>query len=196
MTQPSADLDRPQVTLKVSAGQGEASLNEAVYAPLLDVMADHQPRSVAELERLPQLKMPFASLVQCVIVLCGAGHLWPAQSDAQADAARPTTDRLNHALLQRARANGDIGVVASPITGGGMPLGRIPQLCLLALQQGLKTPEEWARFAQDLLLALGQRLVKEGRTLEKPEEMFAELVGQARVFADRDLPALKALHVA
>ena len=87
-------------------------------------------------------------------------------------------------------------VVASPLTGGGMPLGRIPQLCLLALQQGLKTPEEWARFAQDLLLALGQRLVKDGQTLEKPEDMFTELVSQARQFAEKELPTLKAMRVA
>jgi SAM-dependent methyltransferase len=187
---------RPNVTLKVSAGPGEATLNEALYGPLLDVMADHQPRTLAELERLPQLKMPLANLVQCLIVLCGAGHLWPAQSDAQADAARPATDRLNKELMRRARENSDLGSLASPLTGGGMSVGRIPQLCLLALQQGRQQPEDWARFAQDMLLALGQRLVKDGQTVEKPEEMFTELVSQARLFAERDLPTLKALRVA
>jgi SAM-dependent methyltransferase len=186
---------RPHVALKVSAGLGEATLNEALYTPLLDVMADHQPRSVAELERLPQLKMPFASLLQCLIVLCAAGHLWPVQTDAQADAARPATERLNQELLRRARAHGDIGCMASPMTGGGMPLGRIPQLCVLALRQGLKTPEEWARFALDLLLALGQRVVRDGQTLEKPEDVFNELLAQARLFAEKDLPTLKALRV-
>jgi SAM-dependent methyltransferase len=186
---------RPHVALKVSAGLGEATLNEALYTPLLDVMADHQPRSVAELERLPQLKMPFASLLQCLIVLCAAGHLWPVQTDAQADAARPATERLNQELLRRARAHGDIGCMASPMTGGGMPLGRIPQLCVLALRQGLKTPEEWARFALDLLLALGQRVVRDGQTLEKPEDVFNELLAQARLFAEKDLPTLRALRV-
>jgi SAM-dependent methyltransferase len=186
---------RPHVALKVSAGLGEATLNEALYTPLLDVMADHQPRSVAELERLPQLKMPFASLLQCLIVLCGAGHLWPVQTDAQADAARPATERLNQELLRRARAHGDIGCMASPMTGGGMPLGRIPQLCVLALRQGLKTPEEWARFALDLLLALGQRVVRDGQTLEKPEDIHHELLAQARLFAEKDLPTLRALRV-
>ncbi|NRF67984.1 methyltransferase regulatory domain-containing protein [Aquincola sp. S2] len=187
---------RPHVTLKVSGALGEARLNEALYGPLLDAMAEHQPRSVAELERLPQLKMPFAALMQCLVVLCGSGHVWPAQTDAQADAARPATDRLNQALLRRSRDNGDIAFLASPVTGGGAAVARIPQLCLLARQQGLKTPEEWARFALELMLALNQRVVKDGKTLDRPEDTFNELVGQARMFAEQDLPTLQALRIA
>jgi SAM-dependent methyltransferase len=187
---------RPNVALKVSAGPGEAKLNEAVYNPLLDVLADHQPRTLAELERDPRLKMPLASLVQCLTVLCGAGHLWPAQSDAQAEAARPTADRLNRELLRRGRDNADITQLASPLTGGGMTVSRMPQLFLLARQQGLSAPEDWARAAQALLLGLGQRLVKDGRTIENQEEMFTELVSQARLFAERDLPMLQALRIA
>src|SRR5688572_3630547 len=186
---------RPQVTLKVSGALGEARLNEALYVPLLDALAEHRPRSVAELEHLPQLKMPFGALMQCLIVLCGAGHVWPAQTDAQADAARPATDRLNQALLRRSRDSGDIAFLASPVTGGGAPAARIPQLCLLARQQGLKTPEEWARFALELMLSLNQRVVKDGKTLDKPEDTFNELVGQARMFAEQDLPTLQALKI-
>ena len=123
------------------------------------MLADHQPRSLGELERDPRLKMSPASLMQCLTVLCGAGHLWPAQPDAQADAARSTADRLNRELLRRGRDNTDI------------------------TQLGL-------------LLGLGQRLVKEGRTIENAEETLAELVSQARLFAERDLPMLQALRIA
>jgi SAM-dependent methyltransferase len=186
---------RANVPLKVTGSRGEAQLSEQAYKPLLDVLADHQPRTVAELER-QLVQMPLNTLMQCLVVLCGAGHVWPAQTDAQAEAARASSDRLNHKLLQRSRVDGDIPYLASPITGGGVQVGRIPQLCLLARQQGLKTPEEWARYGLDFMLALSQRLVKDGQALEKPEDTFNELMGQARTFAEEELPKLKALRIA
>ena len=186
---------RPDVTLKVSGALGEAQMNESVYAPLLDVLADHQPRTVGELERLPELKMPFAKFVQCLVVLCGSGQVSPVQTDTKTAAARVTSDRLNHALLQRSRGSNDIGHLASPVTGGGIGVSRFSQLFLLAQRQGLKNPEEWARFALDLVLQLKQRLLKEGKPLDRPEDTFNELVGQAKAFAEKELPTLKALQI-
>ena len=186
---------RPDVTLKVSGALGEAQMNESVYAPLLDVLADHQPRTVGELERLPELKMPFAKFVQCLVVLCGSGQVSPVQTDTKTAAARVTSDRLNHALLQRSRGSNDIGHLASPVTGGGIGVSRFSQLFLLAQRQGLKNPEEWARFALDLVLQLKQRLLKEGKPLDRPEDTFNELVGQAKAFAEKELPILKALQI-
>ena len=45
------------------------------------------------------------------------------------------------------------------------------------------------------LSSQGQRLVKEGKTLETPEDNVAELTAQAKVFADKQLPILKALGI-
>jgi SAM-dependent methyltransferase len=187
---------RPDVTLKVSGALGEAQMNESIYAPLLDALADHQPKTVAELEQLPQLKMPFAKFMQCLVVLCGTGHVAPVQSEEQTQRAQASSQRLNQALLQRSRGSGDIGHLASPVTGGGIPVSRFPQLFLLARQQGLAKPEQWARHALDLMVQLKQRLLKEGKPLDSPEEIYNELVSQARVFAEKELPILKALQIA
>lgn len=42
----------------------------------------------------------------------------------------------------------------------------------------------------------GQRLVKDGAALEKPEDNIAELKRQAAEFESKTLPVLKALKVA
>ena len=42
----------------------------------------------------------------------------------------------------------------------------------------------------------GQRLLKEGKTLETAEANLAELTTQATEFADKRLPILKALQIA
>ena len=43
---------------------------------------------------------------------------------------------------------------------------------------------------------LWQRLVKEGRALETPEQNLAELTAQAAELAEKRLPILKALQLA
>jgi hypothetical protein len=53
-----------------------------------------------------------------------------------------------------------------------------------------------AQFAWDLLAAQNQRLVKDGKPLETPEDNLAELARDAREFVDQSLPVLRALQIA
>ena len=67
-------------------------------------------------------------------------------------------------------------------------IGRFQQLFVLAIQQGKKKPEDWAAFVAQILTAQGQKIVKEGKPLETPEEHLAELTTQAHDFATKQLP--------
>ena len=42
----------------------------------------------------------------------------------------------------------------------------------------------------------GQRIIKEGKTIETPEDNLSELSAQAAAFAEKTLPILKALQIA
>jgi hypothetical protein len=72
---------------------------------------------------------------------------------------------------------------------------RFSQLFLLAKAQGDNLPEQWAVFAWSILATQNQCLVKDGINLETDSENLAELVAQAQVFADKQLPVLIALGV-
>ena len=113
-----------------------------------------------------------------------------------AQKSKKHTDKLNTFLINKARGSGDISYLASPVTGGGITVGRFQQLFLLAKSQGKKQPAEWAEFAWQVLVQQAQRIVKEGKTLETAEENLAELTAQAATFAEKQLPILKALGVA
>ena len=89
-----------------------------------------------------------------------------------------------------------VNTFASPVTGGGVTVPRFQQLFLLAKQQGHKQPQDWANFVWNLLAMQGQRLIKDGKTLETPEDNLAELTAQANEFAEKRLPILKALQIA
>lgn len=192
LVQPRAD-----VSLKANASLGEATMQEAVYGPILDVLADHRPKTLGEIEQALQDKdIKFAQLVQAAMVLTGTGALLAVQSDAATAQAKPHCDQLNAHLIDQARGSSDIGYLASPVTGGGVSSGRFQQLFLLARSQGKLQPDEWAAFVWSILAAQGQRLLKDGKTLESEADNLAELTAQANTFAGKQLPILKALQIA
>ncbi|NYT63467.1 methyltransferase regulatory domain-containing protein [Alcaligenaceae bacterium] len=187
---------RPGVSLKVSGALGEADMAQAVYDPILDLLADHKPRTLGQIEQAIKEKgIAFPQLMQAVMVLTGVGHLAQVQEEAVISKAKKQTDRFNTYLCQKARGSNDIAYLVSPVTGGGIGVSRFHQLFLLALAQGKKQPAEWAQLVWQILQAQGQKLVKEGKTLDTDEDNLAELHSQARVFAEQQLPIFKALLI-
>ena len=118
----------------------------------------------------------------------------PAQSP-EAQSARPACDRLNAHLVRQAMHSADVQYLASPVAGGGIAVNRFQQLFLKALKDGRKTPAEWAQDAWAVLFAQGQRLAKDGKAIESPEDNLAELGQQASAFEAQRLPILRALQV-
>lgn len=187
---------RSDVTLKVASVLGEATMQEEVYNPILDLLADNQPKSLGEIEQaLKEQNITFMKLLQAVILLVGNATLYAVQDAETGSKAKPQTDALNAYLVDKARGRSDLNYLASPVTGGGVPVSRFHQLFLLAITQGKKQPADWAQFVWELLAAQGQRVVKEGVVLETFEENLAELTVQALEFAEKRLPVLKALGI-
>ena len=188
---------REDVSPKVKGRLGEMTMQEPLYAPILDALADHLPRSLGEIEQAVQDKgISFAEMVRAVIVLIGAASITPAQDEAIAGKAREQTDKLNAFLCNKALYGDEIVNLASPVIGGAVTTGRFDQLFLLARSQGKKLPAEWAQFTWQVLLTQGLKIVSEGEVLETEEENLNALLEQARIFADRHLPILEALGIA
>ncbi len=188
---------RADVALKAVGARGEATLQESVYNPILDLLADHQPRTLGQIEHAVSDKgVALSQVNQALMVLIALGHLALVQEDALLPKAKEHTDRLNAHLVEKARGSGDISYLASPVTGGGVAVGRFQQLFVLALSQGRKQPGEWVSFAWQTLAVQGQKIIKEGKTLDSAEENLAELSAQAQTFSLKFLPILKALQIA
>ncbi len=173
---------RGEVSLKVSGAAGEAALQEPIYGPILDALADHRPRSVGELEAALAGRVAPGQVQQAALVLTGAGALCPAQPEAAIAQTRAASAALNRHLTARARGSADTSYLASPVVGGGLTVARFPQLFLAAQRDGAQDAAAIARSAWQVLAAQGQRLVKEGRTLETEQENLAELTQQAEAY--------------
>ena len=77
------------------------------------------------------------------MLLTDAGHVALVQEEAHISKSRKHTERLNAQLMHKARGSNDVSYLASPVTGGGIVVGRFVQLFLLSMLQGKKKPEEW-----------------------------------------------------
>jgi hypothetical protein len=121
------------------------------------------------------------------------GYVHPAQEPSRQGRARCAA--LNRYLCDQARSSGNVSFLASAVCASGILVPRFEQLFLLAGQNGRKSPKDQAQFVWDLLAAQGQRIIKDGKTLEVAEQNVDELSKQAAEFADKRLPVLKALGV-
>ncbi|MCW5721259.1 MAG: class I SAM-dependent methyltransferase [Devosia sp.] len=192
---------RAEVPLKVTGALGEATLQEDIYAPLLDAFAKPVEAGRSAAISLRQLladtsklaDLGWARIQQAILVLVGAGHLQPCPADAKGEGKRrESTKRFNLAVMEKARYSADLQFLASPVTGGGIAVDRFQQLFLLAQAQGDKDP---AGFVWRVLDAQGQRIVKDGKALESVDDNLAELKDRYAAFEKR-LPTLKSLGIA
>ncbi|MDO9461510.1 MAG: methyltransferase regulatory domain-containing protein [Alphaproteobacteria bacterium] len=190
-------IPRENLSLKVKGALGEVEPTAAIYDPILDVFADNQPKTLGQVEQLVKEKnINIAQLREAAIILSGSGFLHPAQDDRQISKAKPFTDRLNAYLIDKSRSSNDVTYLASPVTGGGIQIARFNQMFLKAKSLGKKAPAEWAATTWQILASQGQRILKDGKTLETPQENLDELTVQANNFAQTQLPCLKALAIA
>ncbi len=184
------------IPMKVTGALGEATLQETIYRPVIEVLADENfvPKTMGQLSDHAKLKsMNFQQLFQALLVLTGAGHVHPAQQASKESLQRCTA--LNRHICDRARDGGDIGYLTSPVTGSGIPVDRFQQLFFLAAQHGKKTIAEQTAFVWECLSTQDQRIVKEGKALETADENIAELTRQANAFGEKRRPMLKALGI-
>lgn len=189
-------LPRDAVSMKIRGGIGEADLHADVYAPILDALAAG-PITVRQLvDGHPAVAaLGWNRLAEALVILVGSSQVQPclpARGDAQ---RKKHTKAFNSAILRHARDNADLQNLASPVTGGGIPMSRFQQLFLLAQEQGRKTSDDAAQFAWDVLQAQGQAILKEGKPLNTPEENLAELKSQAATFFEKVVPLLRQLQI-
>lgn len=98
-------------------------------------------------------------------------------------------------MIESILDNAQVSYSTSPVNGEGIPVNRFQQLFIAAHKLGRKQPRELANHVWGLLSIQGQRLVKEGKTIEDANENLTELTAQAQVFIDKQMPILKALQI-
>ncbi|MCM0018450.1 MAG: hypothetical protein NBV67_00485, partial [Tagaea sp.] len=76
-----------------------------------------------------------------------------------------------------------------------VPATRFEQIFLLARAEGHATPDAWADYAWGILDSQGERMMRDGAMLARPDDSRTELLRLARDFAAGRLALLDALGV-
>lgn len=176
---------------------GDSVMNEEIYNPIIDLLADHQPKSLGQLEiELSKANMAFGQLLEAIMLLMSAGYLAVAQEENIIHQAKQYTDNLNAHIINKSRDSNDITYLVSPVTGGGFAVGLNQQLFLLAIKQGCNSAAEVSQAVWQIFSHQGRRLINDGNILESADENIAALTAQATEFLEFQLPIFKALRIA
>ena len=155
---------------------------------------NYRPKKFADLVKVhPEIIFP--NLEQLIVVLTNSGQLMPCQDKPAIDKVKKNCDRLNAYLCTRAETSTDIAFLASPVLGGGIAVGRFQQIFVSIYKRGKKDVDSLVKETWNILNAQGQRLIKEGKTLQSAEENIAEIKSMANTFLEKSLPILKALQI-
>ena len=175
------------IELKVTGVAGEAKLQEGVYNPLIELLQGQKVMRLGDLhESLASKNIAFGTILEATMILAAKGYLSPVAKHKGA-ITRDATRKLNTYLMDYALSSPDITFLASPITGGGIKVGRFEQMFLRSRAQGKKTSDEWARDAWATLAQQGERLLKDGTVLDTEEKNLLELTAQAKSFSEKGL---------
>ena len=188
-----------QVPTSCCGPENEVPLDEKLYQPLVEVLAaSDAPRPLREIAADRRLAgVEPLRLLEAIRILVGLRHLHPVLAADEALRKQAHTRRFNETIAQQARHHNNMKYLASPVLTGGVSVNRFQLLFLLARQQKLQTPEQWARFAWQASSASGeQRLRVQGKIIEQPEECLAEFGRRAEEFAKLELPGFQALGIA
>lgn len=172
-----------ELSFKVRAALAlsQAGPGEAVYRSVLERLGDGRIWSLGQIERVLQPEgFSIDQVAEAVVLIASCGLIEAAHDDAATAFVRPRTDKLNAHLIAKARTVGDVHALASPVTGGGVPVTRMEQLFLAELRQGRTQPDAWVGQAAKVLAA------------DAPVD---DLTAAARAFAADRLPLLRALQV-
>jgi len=179
--------DPADIDLKVKGALGEADLLPAIYAPVLDALADRVPLTLGEIDdAVRERDVSFALMLEALTVLMGRGLVSLVQPDARANAAADQCAALNQYLMSRAETSGDVSVLASPLTGGGITVGRFQQMFLAECHKGGGETAQLAATVWKVLREQGQVLLKDGKPIEGEEANLEELSRLAGEFMARD----------
>jgi SAM-dependent methyltransferase len=186
---------RSSVSLKFNGPLGEVTGQDEIYNPILDALAQ-RPRTVMELTGLPGMAgRPFSAVLQAVAMLLHGGHVQPMLREVSGQGTEQAR-AFNKAVIDRARSGDSLNWLACPLTGNGVPASFVEQMGLLALGENAKTtPQQAARFGWSIMAQTGQRIMKNGATLQTEEETIPELETQIATFFSEKLPLWKQLRI-
>lgn len=188
--------DRQPLPENFKIGVSTINLNPDLREKIYEYLAgdNFSPKTFKEFnQKNPQI--PLAALEEVLLFLVHSNKISPCQNVDAVKKVEKNCRALNEYICERAKFSDDIQFLASPLTGGGVQLGRFERIFTSAIWDGKNSVDEIANYAWNIFKSTGQVLAVEGKTLQTPEENIAAFSKDAKNFIENRLPALKILKI-
>jgi hypothetical protein len=183
---------KDDISLECTAGMGKPGLNPKIFEPVLECLTDsaHAPKTLRAVAAAAGDLSP-QDVISAAVVLVGAGNASPCQPPEAVEKSRASAQRLNREICRLARTRGDVNFLASPVTGGGVPLNRIDQLLFAAYAAGQDGPP----VVREILEKSGDKIMHEGKPIDDAAQTLQHLEDAWTRFREKTLPVLNALEL-
>ena len=180
---------------KLTCNIGEANLTQVIYKPIIDLMSDNKARSIKEIRSKLSRdgSLDTQKILEAIFILVGSNSLSLAYKLESAKKNIEHTVRLNNQFIKKSVDGPYVNYLVSPLTGSGIPVGRVEQIFLHLHMQNVEKEGELALGAQKILEQKGQTLILEGVVIPHGLELEAELSKQAKNFKNVLIPLYKSL---
>jgi hypothetical protein len=182
---------------KLKCNIGEANLTESVYAPIIELMSDHELRTVKEIRQalVKTNDISVQQILEALYILVGSNTLILSYDAQHSKKVNHQASGLNKHLMAKSIEGNHVNFLVSPLTGSGIPVGRIDQIFIHLLQTKVKDIETLAAKTQLILEQRGHSIIKDGKPVPTGEELFLELSSRAKMFLEQAVPIYKKLHI-
>lgn len=184
-----------QTTLSLKLAIGNVEVDAATYQPLLDALA-LRPHSLAELAELPALAGCGLRRIGEMAALLTASDQASAYFLDAAAAAEPAR-KMNSAVAQASQFGDQYQALASPLLGNGLKSGLVQRL-VYGLMRESPAPADttgWAGRIGAILSSQGLHLSKDGKRLDEPDAIHAELCYLTDAIVRQRAPVWRALRM-
>jgi hypothetical protein len=186
-------VPRDAVALDMKSPTGIQVFKPEICVPVVDALAK-QPRSLAELAAMPELKgqgIKDLLEVAAMLVVYQLGSIYFIESATmKPDAAH----RMNRALALQSRYDDNYRALASPLLGNGVAAGLIQRLVYLSLVRHPDKVDADAiiKEVHEAMAAQGERITKQHEPMELE---LAEISKTVKAILQRRLPIWRQLMV-
>jgi len=182
---------------KLKCNIGEANLTESVYAPIIELMSDHELRTVKEIRQalVKTNDISVQQILEALYILVGSNTLILSYDAQHSKKVNHQASGSNKHLMAKSIEGNHVNFLVSPLTGSGIPVGRIDQIFIHLLQTKVKDVETLATKTQSILEQRGHSILKDGKAVPTGEELFLELSSRAKMFLEQAVPIYKKLHI-
>ena len=185
---------RADVSTIAKGALGESTINKHISDVVCDVLSGHSAKSIGEIEEeCAKFGLGLNKLIPVLFMLIGNSTIVSVQ-----DASTQVLERsrkFNLSIINNSINSNDIHHLSSPLTGGGVNVIRFHQLFLLAKEKGIDSPAKAATFVWEIMKMQGQKLLLEGKVIERDEDNLKELSSQAESFFLKSYPLIKSLKM-